>query len=134
MPKNLDPRISMAIDLKKNRLRIHRSTLRLLDLQEDLLRLGELGFTPDKETQFRKLLNRPAGLIIVCGPMNSGKSTTLYAALRDLPPGHGGKPSTRGRSTQFFSYLSSPYFLPISRILSTPMNFRYSLNSMIWPS
>lgn len=31
MPKNLDPRISMAIDLKKNRLRIHRSTLRLLD-------------------------------------------------------------------------------------------------------
>jgi general secretion pathway protein E/type IV pilus assembly protein PilB len=59
-------------------------TLRLLDLQEDLLRLGELGFTPDKETQFRKLLNRPAGLIIVCGPMNSGKSTTLYAALREL--------------------------------------------------
>jgi general secretion pathway protein E/type IV pilus assembly protein PilB len=59
-------------------------TLRLLDLQEDLLWLGELGFTPDKETQFRKLLNRPAGLIIVCGPMNSGKSTTLYAALREL--------------------------------------------------
>lgn len=30
MPEQLDKRISMAIDLKKNRLRIHRSTLRLL--------------------------------------------------------------------------------------------------------
>ena len=30
MPETLDPRISMAIDLKKNRLRIHRSTLRLM--------------------------------------------------------------------------------------------------------
>ena len=30
MPEQLDRRISMAIDLKKNRLRIHRSTLRLM--------------------------------------------------------------------------------------------------------
>ena len=30
MPETLDPRISMAIDLKKSRLRIHRSTLRLM--------------------------------------------------------------------------------------------------------
>lgn len=58
--------------------------LRLLDLQEDLLQLNELGFTPAKQEQFRQLINRPAGMIIVSGPMNSGKTTTLYAVLREL--------------------------------------------------
>lgn len=59
------------------------------------------------------------------------KQDKLVGCSRQFIPGNR---ETRVRSTQIFSYLSSPYFLPISRILSTPMNFRYSLNSMIWPS
>ena len=58
--------------------------LRLMNMQEEMLSLGELGFTTENEQNFRALIQRPAGLILVCGPMNSGKSTTLYAALREL--------------------------------------------------
>ncbi|SHK78128.1 general secretion pathway protein E/type IV pilus assembly protein PilB [Selenomonas ruminantium] len=58
--------------------------LRLMNLQSSLLKLGELGFTAANEVKFRELIHRPSGLIIVCGPMNSGKSTTLYAALQEL--------------------------------------------------
>lgn len=58
--------------------------LRLMNMQEDLLSLSQLGFSRDIETSFRKLIHRPSGLIIVTGPMNSGKTTTLYAALREL--------------------------------------------------
>lgn len=58
--------------------------LRLMNLQSSLFKLSELGFSPANEQKFRGLIQRPAGLLIVCGPMNSGKSTTLYAALQEL--------------------------------------------------
>ena len=58
--------------------------LRLMNMQEEMMTLGELGFTAENEQKFRNLIQRPAGLIIVCGPMNSGKSTSLYAALREI--------------------------------------------------
>lgn len=58
--------------------------LRLMNLQDSPLTLDELGFTAENEKKFRQLINRPSGLLIVCGPMNSGKSTTLYAALQEL--------------------------------------------------
>ena len=59
-------------------------TIRLLDSTLRLQNLKDLGFTADNEKIFRKMINSPSGLIILTGPMNSGKSTTLYAALREL--------------------------------------------------
>ena len=59
-------------------------TIRLLDTSLDLHNLGDLGFTASNEKIFRQMINAPAGMIILTGPMNSGKSTTLYAALRQL--------------------------------------------------
>lgn len=58
--------------------------LRLMNLQEDWLRLEDLGFTAENEAKFRELIHRPSGLLIVCGPMGAGKSTTLYAALQEV--------------------------------------------------
>ena len=58
--------------------------LRLMNLQEELLTLDELGFLPDVKQKFRELIHRPAGLVIVSGAMGCGKSTTLYAALQEL--------------------------------------------------
>ena len=59
-------------------------TIRLLDTASNLHNLSELGFTSDNEKIFRQMINSASGMIILTGPMNSGKSTTLYAALREL--------------------------------------------------
>ena len=59
-------------------------TVRLLDSSLELHRLGDLGFTAANEKIFRQMIDAAAGMIILTGPMNSGKSTTLYAALREL--------------------------------------------------
>ena len=59
-------------------------TIRLLDSSLELHRLSDLGFTAANEKIFRQMIDTAAGMIILTGPMNSGKSTTLYAALREL--------------------------------------------------
>ena len=59
-------------------------TIRLLDTTLELHNLKDLGFTAANEKIFRQIINSATGMIILTGPMNSGKSTTLYAALREL--------------------------------------------------
>lgn len=59
-------------------------TIRLLDSTLELHNLKDLGFTATNEKIFRQMIDSAAGMIILTGPMNSGKSTTLYAALREL--------------------------------------------------
>ena len=59
-------------------------TIRLLDSTLELHNLKDLGFTVTNEKIFRQMINSASGMIILTGPMNSGKSTTLYAALREL--------------------------------------------------
>ncbi len=59
-------------------------TIRLLDSSQELHNLSDLGFTDENEKFFRKTIAETSGMIILTGPMNSGKSTTLYAALREL--------------------------------------------------
>jgi general secretion pathway protein E len=46
--------------------------------------LEKLGFTPTDLIRYNKFINMPHGIVIVCGPTGSGKSTTLYSTLRDL--------------------------------------------------
>ncbi|MDI6870537.1 MAG: GspE/PulE family protein [Bacillota bacterium] len=55
--------------------------LRLLDRASLLLTLSELGFSPEVQAAFERLIALPHGLILVTGPTGSGKTTTLYAAL-----------------------------------------------------
>ncbi|TAH32248.1 MAG: type II/IV secretion system protein [Alphaproteobacteria bacterium] len=62
--------------------------LRLLDQKKQLLSLGALGVSPRMVTQFREVLNKSHGLILVTGPTGSGKTTTLYSGLRDIVDGH----------------------------------------------
>jgi type II secretory ATPase GspE/PulE/Tfp pilus assembly ATPase PilB-like protein len=59
--------------------------LRLLDGGGDAQpqTLEGLGFTDTMLTPLRQLLHRSAGLVLVTGPTGSGKTTTLYAALRE---------------------------------------------------
>ncbi len=60
------------------------AVIRLLSQTGRVLGLKELGMS-DRVAQFyQRLLDNPAGLVLVVGPTGSGKSTTLYAALQEL--------------------------------------------------
>ncbi len=60
------------------------AVMRMLDRSGANLPLESLGFLPDTLEKFIELLNRPYGLILVCGPTGSGKSFTLTAALQKV--------------------------------------------------
>ena len=62
--------------------------IRILDRSAPLLALEQLGFPPTMLKGFEQLIRRPNGLILVTGPANSGKTTTLYAALNKLRSPH----------------------------------------------
>lgn len=65
--------------------------LRLLPQEQRLLTVEDLGFTPTVANAYRRMLESPAGLVLVVGPTGSGKTTTLYAALQILARDHSRK-------------------------------------------
>ncbi len=58
--------------------------LRLIYPSGALLGLDELGMLPEERAKFERLLKHPYGILFVTGPTGSGKTTTLYAALRHI--------------------------------------------------
>ena len=61
-----------------------RITMRLLSVQTESLTLGKLGFTGSDQDKIENFLQRIQGMMILTGPTGSGKTTTLYAAIRML--------------------------------------------------
>jgi type IV pilus assembly protein PilB len=58
--------------------------LRILDRSQIEMSLGELGLREEEVTTIEQVIGRPNGIIVITGPTGSGKTTTLYAALREL--------------------------------------------------
>ena len=58
--------------------------IRLLDKENTVLDFEALGFSGKHLKQFSDILALPHGIILITGPTGSGKSTTLYAALKQL--------------------------------------------------
>ncbi len=58
--------------------------LRLLDKTGFDFTLRTLGFDDDSYDIFRRVIKQPYGMIVVSGPTGSGKSTSLYASLKDI--------------------------------------------------
>lgn len=56
--------------------------MRLLPKNISLFNLGNLGFEKDTLREFEEVISKPYGMVLVTGPTGSGKTTTLYAALR----------------------------------------------------
>lgn len=61
-----------------------KMVLRLLTRRIELLELANLGFSDRQLEDYCRAIERPYGLVLICGPTGSGKSTTLYATLRRL--------------------------------------------------
>ncbi len=95
--------------------------IRVLDPRTGLRTLGEIGFRQEDEGLLREMLQRKSGLILVTGPTGSGKSTTLYAAMREL----------RARELNIIS-LEDPVEFRIDRIRQMEINEKsgntYALN------
>jgi general secretion pathway protein E len=59
-------------------------SLRVLDQSNSVNSLAGLGMRKKMQDSMRQIVHQPHGLLLSCGPTGAGKSTTLYAALRDV--------------------------------------------------
>ncbi len=60
--------------------------LRLLDAEGSIVKqgLGSFGMRDGVLKQLKEIIHRPHGMLIVCGPTGSGKTTTVYGALGEI--------------------------------------------------
>jgi type IV pilus assembly protein PilB len=87
-----DGRVGVNVDERKVDLRVttlptqrgEGCTIRILDKEQAMRTLDELGMDGERRTRFERAFTRPYGAVVVTGPTGSGKSTTLYAALQEL--------------------------------------------------
>lgn len=77
--KDVDLRVSVLPTAHGERV-----VLRLLEKENKLLNLFEMGFSPDRLNVIQQLIQLSHGIILVTGPTGSGKTTTLYAALSHI--------------------------------------------------
>jgi len=59
-----------------------KCVIRILDYRSILIGLEHLGLWDDMLESFRHQITQPNGIVLVTGPTGSGKTTTLYSALR----------------------------------------------------
>ncbi|MBQ7252998.1 MAG: type II/IV secretion system protein [Kiritimatiellae bacterium] len=81
--KALDVRVSSVPVAEGERI-----VLRLLRRESAFLGLRELGMGEDILLKWNTLIHSPNGILFVTGPTGSGKTTTLYAALRAVDTAH----------------------------------------------
>jgi general secretion pathway protein E len=58
--------------------------MRIFDPDVVVKNFSELGFNATDEAQWREMIERPHGIVLVTGPTGSGKTTTLYSTLKHL--------------------------------------------------
>ena len=78
-PKIVDFRVSTLPTIFGEKI-----VIRLLDKASIMFKLEDMGFGGKMLEYYRQAVNRPYGLIFITGPTGSGKSTTLYATLREI--------------------------------------------------
>ena len=61
-----------------------KAVIRILNKQTASLSIDDLGFSGDNERILRSFISRPQGMILITGPTGSGKTSTLYACMRQI--------------------------------------------------
>ena len=87
-----DGRARVSVDGKRVDLRVstlpasagEKVVIRILDSSNNILSLEGLGMSERDFTRIQHLVNLREGIVLVTGPTGSGKTTTLYAALRTI--------------------------------------------------
>ncbi|MBD8034548.1 GspE/PulE family protein [Solibacillus merdavium] len=87
-----DGRIKVNIEFKSIDIRLstlptvygEKIVMRILDVNNAATDIAHLGFTEKNEVLFKKMIEKPNGIVLITGPTGSGKSSTLYAALSNL--------------------------------------------------
>ena len=87
-----DGRIKITVNFRPVDIRLstlptvygEKIVMRILDLGNAPNDIRQIGFSPENEEMFGKIINRPNGIVLITGPTGSGKSSTLYAALSEL--------------------------------------------------
>lgn len=75
----LDMRVSILPTLYGEKI-----VLRLLGSDASHIEIEKLGFAPDEMERYKLAVQKPNGIILISGPTGSGKTTTLYATLKQL--------------------------------------------------
>ena len=81
--KTIDVRVSSMPTVYGEKI-----VLRLLDKSQQPLELQSLGIVGETYVRFKEAIQKPHGMILVTGPTGSGKTTTLYAALKEILSPH----------------------------------------------
>ena len=76
---NVDLRLSVLPTVHGEKI-----VIRVLGMNNSAFSKSDLGFTPENLKIFDKIIKSPNGIILVSGPTGSGKTTTLYAVLKEL--------------------------------------------------
>jgi len=59
-------------------------SIRILNQSASTLVLAETGFTRKQCDAIRKAISKPSGMVLMCGPTSTGKTTTMYAMLNEI--------------------------------------------------
>jgi general secretion pathway protein E len=80
-------RAGKEIELRVSTLPVafgEKIVMRIFDPDVLMQDLSGLGFYPEETVVFNEFITRPHGIILVTGPTGSGKTTTLYSALKSI--------------------------------------------------
>jgi type II secretory ATPase GspE/PulE/Tfp pilus assembly ATPase PilB-like protein len=91
--------------------------IRLLPRNRHVGSLDFLGFPEDQQNLLRHTIRRPDGMIVVCGPTGSGKTTTLYSLLAETD-----------RETRNTMTLEDPVEYSIPGVIQTDLSSRHALS------
>lgn len=83
LPPPIDSEFNVRVATAPTRLG-ERVTMRVLGQDAQDLTLEKIGMSESDMVMFRQAIRKPFGMILLTGPTGSGKSTTLFAALREI--------------------------------------------------